>query len=175
MPILYSIPVDLSAFNNLVVYSGSTWPPSPSNTYSVNNPLTFVLQYSGGTYIYYEYTLWFASQQIPSGSTVESVTLYAYVSYASLGNSPIYLKIDFQVGGTWYYPGLSGTPQVTSAGQTLSAALGNLINVGSRTQFKLRAMYTVNDSAPTAPNQFNFPLSQIWLEVAVPGGIQMIV
>jgi hypothetical protein len=170
---MYSVPVDLSAPNNLAVYIGSTWPPGFPSLYSVTDPMTFTLQYSGGTYAYYEYTVYFATQQIPSGSTIDSVTLYAYVSYASLNDWPIYLKIQWQVGGTLYY--LPGPPQVTSAGQTLAASLGNLINVGSRTVFILRAMYTASDSAPTATNQFNVPLSQIWLEVAVPGGIQMIV
>jgi len=174
MPVLYSIPVDLILSNTVSVYSGSTWPPNLVSAYAASDPLTFVLQYSGGTYTYYEYTLWFASRQIPSGSTVESVTLYAYVSYASIVNSPIYLRVEFQVGGTWYLLYPVTALQVTSAGQTLSTGLGNLLNVGSSTLFKLRPVRQ-SDLAPTAPNQFNVPLSQIWLEVAVTGGIQMIV
>jgi hypothetical protein len=135
--------------------------------------MTFVLQYSGGTYLLYEYRVYFETQQIPSGTTVDRVTLYAKVSYASLINSPIYLRILFQVGSVWY--NAASPPQVTGAGQTLETWLGNLVNVGSPTLFWLRAMYTTNDIAPTAANQFNVPLSQIWLEVVVPGGIQMIV
>lgn len=137
--------------------------------------MTFVLLYSGGSYVRYEYSVYFATQQIPSGLTIDSVTLYAYVSYASLINSPIYLRVMYLIGTTWYTVSYSQLPQVTGAGQTLVTPLGNQINVGDRTRFVLRAMYTTNDSPPTDTNQFNVPISLIWLDVAVTGGIQMIV
>jgi hypothetical protein len=175
MPILYVI----TLYPNqgfLYVRSGNTWPPGNTQTYTnIGTEMTLVLQYFGGTYVVYEYEVLFDPRQIPSDATVEAVTLYAYVSYASLGNSPIYLNIQYYQGGSWWVA--PNRPQVTSAGQTLIQQLPlNSVTPGTiSSPYRFRAIYTTLDSAPTTTNQFNIPLSQIWLEVAVTGGIQMIV
>jgi hypothetical protein len=160
----------------LFLKTGSTWPPTNSQTYTnLGAEMTMVLEYFGGTYLLYEYEVYFDPRPIPSDATVEAVTLYAYVSYTSLVDSPIYLNINYYANGSWWLA--YNRPQVTYAGQTLvqSLPLNSVIPGTITSPYRFRAILTYNDNPPANVNQFNVPLTQIWLDVAVSGGIQMIV
>lgn len=174
MPIIYiATPTNLGS-GNTSVYTGTTWPPTSFQTYNVvNDPLTCTLQYYGGSYVRYVSRCYFSTSVVPSDATVSSAKLYAYVSYANLGDSPIYLFALSYYNNNWY---TSISDQVFAAGQIVSASISpTAIYRGVDTWFELYAAYTTLNIAPTTINQFNLPISQIRLEITVDAGIQMIV